>query len=360
MKPRIFIGSSVEGLDLAYAIQENLNYDANLTVWNQGIFKLSSNALDDLIDALGNFDFGIFVFKPDDLTQIRNEKLNTVRDNVIFELGLFIGKLGKERVFFMTPNEADDFHLPTDLHGVISGKYKNGENSNLLSAVAAFCNQIRVKIKDFAYQSLIDLNDESPKAKQIAIHKKDCWEMHLCAELLRTRMVEIIKGEEEVRKGYVFRKTTLYDLKGSIGWFRMAIADFQRLFEIAKELYLKELQKSFGEPGVAGNIFEIKAVADKIASVCKELLAWEVEVQSVITPEHFNQIPELMKGWSGLVINEFIRLPDLLDEGFSEENIAKGSPINIELTFEAPHNVDEICDIMENLTYQADHGLLDI
>ena len=70
MKPRIFIGSSIEALDVAYAIQENLIYDSNSTVWTQGIFKISNNSLDDLNNALNNFDFGIFVFKPDDITEI--------------------------------------------------------------------------------------------------------------------------------------------------------------------------------------------------------------------------------------------------------------------------------------------------
>lgn len=360
MKPRIFLGSSVEGLDLAYAIQENLDYDANVTVWTQGVFKLSSTALDDLITALDDFDFGIFVFKPDDLIQMRNETFNIVRDNVVFELGLFIGKLGKKRVFFVTPDESQDFHLPTDLLGVISGKYKEREDGNLLAALGPFCNQIRLEIKDFVYQSLVDLNNESQEAKEIAIQKKGCWEMHLCAALLRSRMTEVARGQEDVKKGYVFKKTNMYGLLDSIRWFQLAIADFQRIFDISKTIYLIELQKSFGEPGEPGNIFEIKAVVDKIDSLCKELLAWEVDVQSVQTTEHLHKIPTLMKGWSELIINEFKRLPDLLDEGFSEENIAKGNPVEIELVFEPPYNADEISDIFRDLTYRADNNLLEL
>src|ERR1035437_7060562 len=110
MKAKVFIGSSTESLPIAYAIQENLQFDCNPTVWTQGIFQLSSTVLDDLLNTLSSSDFGVFVFNPDDLLQIKNVSVQSVRDNVIFELGLFIGKLGKEKVFFVVPNNENNLH----------------------------------------------------------------------------------------------------------------------------------------------------------------------------------------------------------------------------------------------------------
>lgn len=143
----MFIGSSVENLELAHAAQEGLEHDVEVTVWSQGVFQLSRTAMASLLDQLDESDFGLFVLAPSDVTEIRNEKKRTVRDNVIFELGLFVGRLGVERCFLIVPRGMEDLHLPTDLAGVTPATYEpSRQDGNMVAALGPACSRIRKAI----------------------------------------------------------------------------------------------------------------------------------------------------------------------------------------------------------------------
>src|SRR3954454_25207314 len=101
-KPTVFIGSSSEQLATAEAIKQCLDpHEATVTVWNEGVFNLGQSTLDDLLKAVEEFDFAVFVFAPEDLTRMRAVEQPSVRANVVFELGLFMGRLGKQRCFWV-------------------------------------------------------------------------------------------------------------------------------------------------------------------------------------------------------------------------------------------------------------------
>jgi hypothetical protein len=159
MKSKIFIGSSAESLNLAKAIQIELERHAYVTIWSQDIFKLTSNALDDLLVASTKFDFAIFVFSPDDLVKFRGSDYPAVRDNVVFELGLFIGRFGsKARVFILKPRHADAIHFPSDLSGVTFGEYDNlRDDGNLQAIVSPFCTTVLNQISELQKNGMLSL-----------------------------------------------------------------------------------------------------------------------------------------------------------------------------------------------------------
>ncbi|WP_348970900.1 nucleotide-binding protein [Pseudomonas atacamensis] len=144
-KPRVFLASSVEGLDVANAINESLDYDAEIVHWKNG-FDLSSYTIDSLMEKSRTVDFAIFVFTPDDVSTIREQSHIVVRDNVLFELGLFIGALSKERCFIIKPRGID-LHFPTDLLGLTPADFEGNRSDNdLTQAVNAPCNKVKKEI----------------------------------------------------------------------------------------------------------------------------------------------------------------------------------------------------------------------
>jgi O-acetyl-ADP-ribose deacetylase (regulator of RNase III) len=78
------------------------------------------------------------------LTTSRGQTNQTARDNVIFELGMFIGRLGRDRTFMLTPRSAV-LHLPSDLAGLTTARYDalRFESGDERSAVAPACRTIR-------------------------------------------------------------------------------------------------------------------------------------------------------------------------------------------------------------------------
>lgn len=196
MKPKIFVASSVEGLDIAYPLQVNLQHDADITIWSQGVFYLSVTPLDSITEALNSSDFGIFVFSPDDETKMRESVSDTVRDNVIFELGLFIGKLGKRRCFIVMPDNID-LHIPTDLVGVSPAKYSGERNiTEIAAALGPACHEIRQAVK---LQGLY--SDQSGSTKKIPANDHDNYDENDKLVLLEAWLTN--EAEEGVAIRYI-------------------------------------------------------------------------------------------------------------------------------------------------------------
>jgi len=145
MKPRVFVGSSTEGLEVAGLVKSYLSPDYDCVVWNEDVFKANDSFLETLLKAASLFDFGIMVFSSDDETIVRHKIFDTPRDNVMFEFGLFLGRVGRERAFVI---QEEGCHLPSDLLGITIPAYKTTTDaSGKKQIVSDSLEEILIKVK---------------------------------------------------------------------------------------------------------------------------------------------------------------------------------------------------------------------
>lgn len=144
--PRLFLGSSAEALSIVRALQDGLSHDPVVSViWTDRIFGASSFAIESLEAQVQSADFAAMVFSPDDTTLSRAVEREAPRDNVVFELGLFMGVLGRRRTFIVKPRGVD-LKIPSDLLGLGVLEYPAGSPDDLASRVGPVCNALRTTI----------------------------------------------------------------------------------------------------------------------------------------------------------------------------------------------------------------------
>ena len=134
---RVFIGSSSEGKDVAERLAVGLEEMGSIesTVWTQGVFDVGTHVLDGLMAQAKSVDYAVLVLSPDDAVESREVLFQAPRDNVIFELGLFVGALGKDRTYMVHPNGVS-LKLPSDLAGITQARYNAARSDgNLRSAL---------------------------------------------------------------------------------------------------------------------------------------------------------------------------------------------------------------------------------
>lgn len=161
--PSVFIGSSSEHVHVARAIQDLLQDAATATVWqDDSTFRLNDAPLESLLRAIESYDFAVMVMGPDDVTVSRTVSEFAPRDNVLFELGLFMGRLGRERTYVVLGGFGD-IKIPSDLKNItfaIAPSF-DARESGIHTALGPACNKIRDRINE--------LGLTSPRDKELAV-----------------------------------------------------------------------------------------------------------------------------------------------------------------------------------------------
>jgi CRP/FNR family cyclic AMP-dependent transcriptional regulator len=142
-KTRVFIICSVEGLPIARIIQTAFQHEDFLTtIWSDGVFKVTNYTLQSLEDQIDDSDFAIAIAHADDIVESRGKEWPSPRDNVVFELGLFMGRLGRARAILMEPRE-EKIKLPSDLAGITTIPYKFEKSGDAAALLGPACSALR-------------------------------------------------------------------------------------------------------------------------------------------------------------------------------------------------------------------------
>ncbi len=144
VQPAVFIGSSSGG---GRKTAEHINrYLSRLPVvprlWSKDVFEASQATIEDLMKLTAEVDFAVLVLTPDDVTKNRGKRKPSPRDNVIFELGLFMGALNRARTYMIAPKRAA-LKIPTDLLGVTYVPFSNRRGRTLSRNLQPVLRQLR-------------------------------------------------------------------------------------------------------------------------------------------------------------------------------------------------------------------------
>jgi hypothetical protein len=135
----VFIGSSSEaksrGILSRFVVSLGESFDVR--PWDNA-FETGSITIQRLLAWTKEIDAAICIFSKDDVVIKRDQSKFTVRDNVLFEYGLFLAILGTERVFIAAEEGTE---IASDLEGVTSARFKDG--SNIEHSIQLCCNLLR-------------------------------------------------------------------------------------------------------------------------------------------------------------------------------------------------------------------------
>lgn len=196
-KPRIFIGSSSEAENIDRQVSHIIeNLGAEVISWRKE-FKPGYYPLEVLLNLPSKIDGALLIATPDDQTVFRSMNLMSPRGNVIFELGIFISRLGKCRtgiVHVAIPNQplAD---LPSDLDGLTVIKYSPDKSGNNEYQLEAWLDQV-----------ISQVNDQNPFVDELT-------------ELLKKQLYFLPPSWQEIFQQYVinnFQTSINRALKGEI------------------------------------------------------------------------------------------------------------------------------------------------
>ena len=152
-KPRLFIGSSREGRYSPARSKQTWTATRSAAYSNRVLFELSVSTFQQLLKAVETSDFGVYVCSADDVTAMRGISKAVARDNVLLELGMFMGSLRPAADIFLDtvwcrPSSSNRLASITSWH------FYEAQRSDgaWRQATGPFCSEVRTKIENEGFR----------------------------------------------------------------------------------------------------------------------------------------------------------------------------------------------------------------
>jgi len=156
MNKKIFIGfSQINGLPIANQVKREIE---NACSWikcefwsDENVFSLNRDTLNSLIISSKKYEYGIFIATKDDIANKSGSDVYISSDNVIFEIGLFLGSMGIERSFIMIENGCK---LPSDFNGITVPIFERDDESSISGSINKIINQLNNNRKAYGLRPI--------------------------------------------------------------------------------------------------------------------------------------------------------------------------------------------------------------
>src|SRR5262249_27898236 len=147
-KSRIFIASSGRTLILAEKLRDEIETEfCEAMLWNEERRRNHGATVIEFLErSAAEYDFAVIILARDDVMVRETDDTQGARDNCVFEAGLFIKALGRERCFLVNSVEQRD--LPSDLGGIIYQHFQEPSDLSDRDACASAIRRVSTTPKD--------------------------------------------------------------------------------------------------------------------------------------------------------------------------------------------------------------------
>ena len=131
-----------------------------------------------------------------------------------------------------------------------------------------------------------------------------------------------------------------------LDWNSVSCKDLLSLIELLTIAVKEEVPASWNGNGEPVNPLVIKRAVDKVNSACNDFL--EIELRSLILPEAFYRLKQLLTGWTLEYVNQIDKISDQLFKIFDQPDLE--DKYTIKIVLDEPVNLQEAMAELKRVT----------